>query len=649
MNGVVEGQLVPGTVALAASGDEEAFGRIVALYDDDIVRVAYLVSGDVSTAHEAAAATWSIAWRKLRSLRDDRQLRAWLAAVAGNEARQLMRRQRRHTVREISLETFSDTPSRDSGPTDREATIDLMAALRQLAPQDRAIVAMRYVLGLSSTEISNATGLRPQACALDSNAPWSDSARSLAMADGTIPMDVFERRLAEGLVHASSVALRSVDPLAVAREARSHQGFLWTVLAPGRLRSPLNQQLVRIGGMALLVLLLVVALASFFAGGPFRPLPVVPLHTLEPSTRPSNSPDATPSAAVTTPTTVQTPGATDPAGQGSAYHLGRLAYIARAGGLFVANADGSNAVKVADEGSNPVWYGANLVYSDDARARTVVLGTDGQTRDVGPSLNHEDWRVSPDGRTFVFPSPERATVLFPDGSSVDLLPPSGYEIWDSDTDVSSVAWMPDGKAIVMSACKLRSTCDGPVGKHALFRVPIDGSPPLRLDLNAEPPAHAVISPNGKLIAFLTYCGCGAPMVMRSDGSETWPMADVEKTVASTESFVWSADSNELALAYTKMGDSPGARGVWIVDANSFSEPRQIAPSVGGPVTMDDGTIVLSGEYRVWGFAPDNSAVLATGPSLLVDDGLWSIPTDGSEPERLADSGGAASWEWVPNN
>jgi RNA polymerase sigma-70 factor, ECF subfamily len=123
------------------------------------VRVAYLVSGDVGVAHEAASATWSIAWRKLRSVRDDQHVRAWLAAVAGNEARQVLRRQRRHTVREISLDAFAEEPPSGATPIDRDANLDLMAALRGLDPQDRSIVAMRYALGLSSFEIARATGL----------------------------------------------------------------------------------------------------------------------------------------------------------------------------------------------------------------------------------------------------------------------------------------------------------------------------------------------------------------------------------------------------------------------------------------------------------------------------------------------------------
>ena len=159
MEGVIQGELVPGTLARAASGDEEAFARIVALYDDDVVRVAYLVSGDIGISHEAASSTWSIAWRKLQSVRDDQHVRAWLAAVAGNEARQLMRRQRRYTVREISLQTFAEGPPGSVATNNQDANLDLMAALTQLDPQDRAIVAMRYGLGLSSFEIARAIGM----------------------------------------------------------------------------------------------------------------------------------------------------------------------------------------------------------------------------------------------------------------------------------------------------------------------------------------------------------------------------------------------------------------------------------------------------------------------------------------------------------
>jgi RNA polymerase sigma-70 factor, ECF subfamily len=146
------------TVAAATTGDELAFARIVAAYDDDMARVAYLICGDVTLAHEAVQAAWSMAWRRIGSLRDRDRLRGWLMAIAGNEARQLVRRRKRRSVIEVTLEDFDDEarPTGAVAPDDQH--LDLMAALRKLSPEDREIVAMRYVLGFTSFEIAIATG-----------------------------------------------------------------------------------------------------------------------------------------------------------------------------------------------------------------------------------------------------------------------------------------------------------------------------------------------------------------------------------------------------------------------------------------------------------------------------------------------------------
>ena len=57
-------------VARAASGDEVAFDQIVAAHHDDMARVSFIVCRDVQLAQEAASAAWSIAWRKLSTVRD---------------------------------------------------------------------------------------------------------------------------------------------------------------------------------------------------------------------------------------------------------------------------------------------------------------------------------------------------------------------------------------------------------------------------------------------------------------------------------------------------------------------------------------------------------------------------------------------------
>jgi RNA polymerase sigma-70 factor (ECF subfamily) len=149
------------TVERAAQGDELAFARLVAAYQNDLVRVAFVVTGDQALAEDAAEAAWWIAWRKLPSLREPASLRSWLVAVAANEARKIAGRRRRHSVVELRLEAPDPTPD-PAGDIDR---VDLANALARLDPRDRAIVALRYVADLESDEIGpllslSASGVR---------------------------------------------------------------------------------------------------------------------------------------------------------------------------------------------------------------------------------------------------------------------------------------------------------------------------------------------------------------------------------------------------------------------------------------------------------------------------------------------------------
>jgi RNA polymerase sigma factor (sigma-70 family) len=147
-----------GAVASAASGDEYAFARIVAAHHDDMARVAYVVCRDIDLAQEAVQEAWSVAWRKLPKLREPDRLRPWLVAIAANEARQMMRGNRRRVVRELAFAPLGDLVL---DPASLAAALDLRNALNRLSPDDRALLALRYVAGLDSTELSRAIGLSP--------------------------------------------------------------------------------------------------------------------------------------------------------------------------------------------------------------------------------------------------------------------------------------------------------------------------------------------------------------------------------------------------------------------------------------------------------------------------------------------------------
>lgn len=145
-------------VTLAGAGDETAFARIIKAHHDDMTRVCFVICGDLDVADEAVQAAWLIVWRRLGSLRDSGRLRPWLVSIAANEARQLVRRRRRRTVVEL---TMVGSMSSGLDPAGQVADLDLANALAKLDPDDRALLALRYVAGFDSTELARATGRSP--------------------------------------------------------------------------------------------------------------------------------------------------------------------------------------------------------------------------------------------------------------------------------------------------------------------------------------------------------------------------------------------------------------------------------------------------------------------------------------------------------
>ena len=120
-----------------------------------MARVAFVICGDPEATRDAVQAAWSIAWRRLHTLRDPDQVRPWLIAIAANEARQAIRAQRR-----VPSSTSPSALQQDAGgdPADAIGLVDLQRALAHLKPDDRRLLALRFVAGLDSTEIARHIG-----------------------------------------------------------------------------------------------------------------------------------------------------------------------------------------------------------------------------------------------------------------------------------------------------------------------------------------------------------------------------------------------------------------------------------------------------------------------------------------------------------
>ena len=142
-------------VELAAAGDEVAFARLVGMHDADMRRVAYVITGDIALAQDAVQSAWVKAWGKFRTVRDPNRPRAWLLSIAVNEARQIVRGRRRVAVREIDPRAAAAS---STDPAVGVARLDLVRALARLSPDDRALLALRYVAGVDAVELGALTG-----------------------------------------------------------------------------------------------------------------------------------------------------------------------------------------------------------------------------------------------------------------------------------------------------------------------------------------------------------------------------------------------------------------------------------------------------------------------------------------------------------
>jgi RNA polymerase sigma-70 factor (ECF subfamily) len=147
----------------ARAGDEEAFARLVETYQTAIYNLCYRMLGESNEAEDAAQEAFLRAYSQLSTYDPARSFKTWLFSIASHYCIDRLRK-RRLTWLSLDEDELPPHPALQEpspGPEEvavrRQQTAVIQAWLSKLAPEDRAVIVMRYWYDLSYDEIAEAT------------------------------------------------------------------------------------------------------------------------------------------------------------------------------------------------------------------------------------------------------------------------------------------------------------------------------------------------------------------------------------------------------------------------------------------------------------------------------------------------------------
>jgi RNA polymerase sigma-70 factor (ECF subfamily) len=144
-------------VVRAQAGDRDAFSRLAQLVAQRLYTTASFIVGDEDVANDAVQEALVLGWRDIRGLRDPSRFVSWIQRVLVRCATHEAQRERRHHPAGIDvINTIADTADAYRAVDARD---EVDRALHELKPDQRAVLALKFVLGYSDDETSEILGL----------------------------------------------------------------------------------------------------------------------------------------------------------------------------------------------------------------------------------------------------------------------------------------------------------------------------------------------------------------------------------------------------------------------------------------------------------------------------------------------------------
>jgi len=152
-------------VAASRRGDQEAFEKLVRLYEKRVLALTRRMCRNSEDAAEAAQEAFLAAWQGLGNFRGESSFSTWLYRLASNACVDLLRREGRRQAaaslddEDVNLDIPAPLPSPQEEAERRELGEQIEAGLRALPPEYRGVLVLREIHGLRYEEIAGALGL----------------------------------------------------------------------------------------------------------------------------------------------------------------------------------------------------------------------------------------------------------------------------------------------------------------------------------------------------------------------------------------------------------------------------------------------------------------------------------------------------------
>ncbi len=155
-------------ISAAQKGDLDSFNTLVLAHQHQVYNLAYRIMGEGDSASDATQEAFISAWRHIGGFRGG-SWKSWLLRIVTNACYDELRRIKRRPSSSLeSLYVEDPTPDAELPPSQlespeaftqrRELNRTIQAGIEQLPPDQRIVLVLSDVQGMSYEEIAEATG-----------------------------------------------------------------------------------------------------------------------------------------------------------------------------------------------------------------------------------------------------------------------------------------------------------------------------------------------------------------------------------------------------------------------------------------------------------------------------------------------------------